>query len=110
GISRLARFGARERGDALMAEARDAGFDWRDTAASLLLLLFVAGYVWAALDLCGRPEEDAAMLMRYSRHLAAGQGIVWNVGEKPVDGATDFLFMVALGGVHGLGLRRGACA
>jgi hypothetical protein len=39
------------------------------------------------------PAEDAAMLMRYAVHLAHGHGIVWNIGEKPVDGATDFLFM-----------------
>jgi hypothetical protein len=86
-----------------MAEERPAGFDWRDGATGLLLLLFVGWYVWAELDLRGRPEEDAAMLMRYSRHLAAGHGIVWNVGERPVDGATDFLFMVVLAAVHGLG-------
>jgi arabinofuranosyltransferase len=87
-----------------MAEKRPARFDWRDAATGLLLLLFVGWYVWAELDLRGRPEEDAAMLMRYSRHLAAGHGIVWNIGEKPVDGATDFLFMVVLAAVHGLGL------
>jgi hypothetical protein len=87
-----------------MAEERPARFDWRDGATGLLLLLFVGWYVWAELDLRGRPEEDAAMLMRYSRHLAAGHGIVWNIGEKPVDGATDFLFMVVLAAVHGLGL------
>ena len=87
-----------------MAEERPARFDWRDGAAGLLLLLFVGWYVWAELDLRGRPEEDAAMLMRYSRHLAAGHGIVWNLGETPVDGATDFLFMVVLAAVHGLGL------
>ena len=87
-----------------MAEERPARFDWRDGASGLLLLLVVGWYVWAELDLRGRPEEDAAMLMRYSRHLAAGHGIVWNIGEKPVDGATDFLFMVVLATVHGLGL------
>jgi arabinofuranosyltransferase len=87
-----------------MAEERPARFDWRDGATGFLLLLFVGWYVWAELDLRGRPEEDAAMLMRYSRHLAAGHGIVWNIGEKPVDGATDFLFMVVLAAVHGLGL------
>ncbi|HEY7922626.1 MAG TPA: hypothetical protein VII62_05545 [Vicinamibacteria bacterium] len=86
-----------------MAEERSPRFDWRDGATGLLLLLFVGWYVWAELDLRGRPEEDAAMLMRYSRHLAAGHGIVWNVGEKPVDGATDFLFMVVLAALHGLG-------
>lgn len=75
-----------------------------DLAVGIGLLLFVACYVWAELDLRGRPEEDAAILMRYSRHLAAGQGIVWNVGEKPVDGATDFLFMVVLAAVHRTGV------
>ena len=53
------------------------------------------------------PSEDAAMLMRYSQHLADGQGIVWNVGEAPVDGATDFLFMlhIALMVKLGMGLH-----
>jgi hypothetical protein len=54
-------------------------------------------------DFAGQPEEDAAILMRYSRHLAAGHGIVWNVGEPPVDGATDFLFMVLLAALHAAG-------
>ena len=43
------------------------------------------------------PFEDAAILMRYSENFAHGYGIVWNIGEVPVDGATDFLFMVVLG-------------
>ncbi len=53
------------------------------------------------------PSEDAAMLMRYSEHLAAGHGIVWNIGEAPVDGATDFLFMlhIALMVKLGMGLH-----
>lgn len=50
------------------------------------------------------PFEDAAMLMRYAEHLAQGHGIVWNVGEPPVDGATDFLFMVSVAVVHRIGL------
>jgi hypothetical protein len=44
------------------------------------------------------------MLMRYADHLAHGHGITWNVGEKPVDGATDFLFMCLLAGLVKLGL------
>lgn len=81
-----------------------------DLALGLGLLLFVSWYVHVYLDLGGRPEEDAAMLMRYSRHLAAGHGIVWNIGEKPVDGATDFLFMLLLAGVHTLGVSLEAAA
>lgn len=42
------------------------------------------------------PFEDAAMLMRYSQNFVYGHGIVWNIGEHPVDGATDFLFMICV--------------
>lgn len=56
------------------------------------------------------PSEDAAMLLRYALNLGHGHGIVWNVGERPVDGATDFLFMVLLAGwVHlGVGVTLAA--
>ncbi|MBK9782557.1 MAG: hypothetical protein IPP55_21410 [Anaerolineales bacterium] len=47
------------------------------------------------------------MIMRYSQHLAGGHGIVWNVGEAPVDGATDFLFMAASAGLIKLGFTVG---
>ncbi len=50
------------------------------------------------------------MLLRYSRHLAAGHGVVWNIGERPVDGATDFLFMLAVAAVHRLGASLEAAA
>jgi hypothetical protein len=81
-----------------------------DLACAFALVLLVAIYVPAAIDLSRLPEEDAAMLLRYSGHLANGDGIVWNVGEKPVDGATDFLFMAMVAAVHkaGIGLERAA--
>jgi arabinofuranosyltransferase len=75
-----------------------------DAVAIAALLLLVAAYVRSAIDLGGRPEEDAAMLLRYSKHVAAGYGVVWNIGEKPVDGATDFLFMMLVAA----GARLGA--
>ncbi len=79
--------------------------DSRHDALALALLLAGLGlYCLLAVDFGGRPEEDAAMLLRYSRHLAAGHGIVWNVGEPPVDGATDFLFMVVVALLHRFGL------
>src|SRR5262245_24005344 len=43
------------------------------------------------------------MLLRYSRHVAQGYGVVWNVGEKPVDGATDFAFMLLVAAAARLG-------
>ncbi len=52
------------------------------------------------------------MLLRYSGNLAQGYGVVWNRGEAPVDGATDFLFMAAVAGLNraGLSLERAAQA
>ena len=58
-----------------------------------LVLLFGFRFV----DFSRAPSEDAAILMRYAQHFAQGAGIVWNIGEKPVDGATDFLFMIVVG-------------
>jgi hypothetical protein len=63
---------------------------------TLVVIIFVATFLPLTFINFEKihPAEDAAMLMRYAVHLAEGYGIVWNKGEKPVDGATDFLFMV----------------
>jgi len=71
----------------------------------LIAMLALAG-IWLAAASAGKPvnpAEDAAMLMRYSQHLAQGHGIIWNIGQPPVDGATDFLFMLTLAGLYALG-------
>lgn len=68
--------------------------------AFLLTGQFVAKY----LVFSRYPFEDAAMLMRYALNLAQTGAIVWNVGGKPVDGGTDFLFLVTLAGVVKAGL------
>ncbi|MBX7243557.1 MAG: hypothetical protein K1X92_17595 [Bacteroidia bacterium] len=59
-----------------------------------LIAVYLSTFLLA--DFTQPPIEDAAMLMRYAKHLGEGYGIVWNKGEKPVDGATDFLFMCAV--------------
>jgi hypothetical protein len=78
---------------------------WQTDAAVVAGLLAVLGLLLARyVNLSAVPLEDAAMLMRYADNLAHGHGIVWNVGEKPVDGATDFLFMVLAAAGIRLGL------
>jgi hypothetical protein len=76
----------------------------RDVAAVLLLLgaLLLPGL--AALRSPAHPAEDAAILMRYVQHIADGHGIVWNPGDPPADGATDFLFTVLAAGLVRLGI------
>lgn len=75
----------------------------RDLWMAGLLGLLTFGVTWMIVSDFDAPFEDAAMLLRYSEHLAAGHGITWNVGEAPVDGATDFLYMVAVAFLHWLG-------
>jgi len=72
-----------------------------------LLVIFVIAYTATSVDFGAPPYEDAAMLMRYADHLAHGYGIVWNVGQHPVDGATDFLFMTASAALIRVGVPVG---
>jgi len=39
--------------------------------------------------------DDAYITLRYAKHLAQGDGITWNIGEKiPVEGYSNFLFVM----------------
>lgn len=78
-----------------------------DLLISILLIASTFYYASRYVDFSIPPFEDAAMLMRYAQHLADGHGIVWNIGEHPVDGATDFLFMVVSAAFIKLGFTVG---
>ncbi len=78
-----------------------------DLFLSILLIAIALLYAVQFVDFSIPPFEDAAMLMRYAQHLAGGHGIVWNIGEHPVDGATDFLFMVVSAALIKLGFTVG---
>ena len=78
-----------------------------DLLISLLLVASTLFYAARYVDFSIPPFEDAAMLMRYAQHLADGYGIVWNIGEHPVDGPTDFLFMAISAAFIKLGLTVG---
>ncbi|MDP2776182.1 MAG: hypothetical protein Q8O48_00940, partial [Anaerolineales bacterium] len=78
-----------------------------DILLSILLIASTLYYAASYINFSIPPFEDAAMLMRYAQHLAGGDGIVWNIGGQPVDGATDFLFMVTSAAFIKLGLTVG---
>jgi hypothetical protein len=78
-----------------------------DLLVSFLLLLSTFYYAFNYVDFNIPPFEDAAMIMRYAQHLAGGYGVVWNIGEAPVDGATDFLFMVSSAALIKMGFTVG---
>lgn len=48
--------------------------------------------------------DDAYISFRYSDNLAHGHGLVWNVGDDPVEGYTNFLWVLLGAAVIKLGL------
>jgi hypothetical protein len=74
-----------------------------ELALLALLALGMAGVYY----LCGQGEtaviggqrlptfwDDTYISMRYARHLAEGHGLVWNVGDPPLEGFTNFLWVL----------------
>jgi hypothetical protein len=59
---------------------------------------FVAHAVYLAVV-----AEDAFISFRYATHLAEGHGLVWNLGEAPVEGYTNFLWVILCAGAIALG-------
>jgi hypothetical protein len=88
-----------------MRDAFRGSLNRTDLVLAIMLALVATVYVLPYARLANHPSEDAAILMRYSENLASGHGIVWNAGEKPVDGATDFLFMMLVAALTRSGLR-----
>ncbi len=83
-------------------------------ATPLALLLFVAAGFYlifvlrTSFTIAGVTYytlvDDAMVSMRYAQHLAAGAGLVWNVGEKPVEGFTNPAWMLLMALLHVLGI------
>ena len=69
--------------------------------ASLLAILLV--FAIHAMYLRGI-AEDAFISFRFAQHLADGHGLVWNIGERPVEGYTNFLWVVLCAGALRAGL------
>ena len=44
--------------------------------------------------------DDAMISMRYAQHLAQGHGLVWNIGEAPVEGFTNLGWTLYLSFLH----------
>lgn len=75
----------------------------------LELLLIVALpltmlFWWHTAPENGYIYDDAYISYRYAVNLANGRGLVWNVGDAPTQGYTNFLFVVLIA----LGVRLDA--
>ena len=70
-------------------------------AAAIFYFFFIAR---TAFDVHGQRAftlvDDAMISMRYARNLAQGQGLVWNVGESPIQGFTNLGWTLILALFH----------
>lgn len=77
---------------------------------TLKIILLVAGifylaFVWGGSFVVNGERyftliDDAMISMRYGRNLAQGYGLVWNAGEAPVQGFTNFGWTLFMGFIH----------
>ena len=44
--------------------------------------------------------DDAMISMRYARNLSESHGLLWNAGQAPVEGYTNFLWTLWMACLH----------
>ncbi len=74
-----------------------ASWLWGLALPAVVYLAQVA-YLW------GFTIDDVAITYRYALHLAHGQGLSWNPGGAPVEGYSNFLWVLILAGASWVGL------
>jgi len=83
-----------------------------DIAFALLVAaygLYLSAMVWRSSTVVDGERyfalgDDAMISMRYARNFAEGHGLVWNRGEPPVEGYTNFLWVLVMAAAHALPL------
>lgn len=60
----------------------------------LLVLFFCYLFVFQLIAIWPFTIDDMYVSLRYARNLAEGKGLVWNVGEGPVEGYSNFSFVM----------------
>ncbi len=65
----------------------------------LPLAIFLAQAIW----LFNFSIDDGSISYRFARHLAEGRGLRWNLTGLPVEGYSNFLWVLVLAGGHWLG-------
>jgi hypothetical protein len=69
--------------------------------ATIFYLIFIARTSFLVKDVRYFTLVDDAMIsMRYASHLAHGYGLVWNIGEAPVEGFTNLGWVFIMGLLH----------
>ncbi len=70
------------------------GANLRDTKANLILLFCLILYLLITLPLSDWIIDDAGITFSYARSLAGGHGLVSQPGMEPVEGYSNFLWLI----------------
>ena len=73
-------------------------------AASWLLVLGLVVAVYVPLMYTVAPQDDSYISYRYARNLVEGHGLVFNAGEEPVEGYTNFGWTVLIAAGMSVGI------
>jgi hypothetical protein len=68
-------------------------------------LIPLLGFLPAAIYLRHYSIDDVFISFRYAAHLAEGHGLSWNIGGPPVEGFSNFLWVIVLAGARLLGFE-----
>lgn len=60
----------------------------------LLILAFFYLFILQVWEVWSFTIDDMFITLRYAKNWVAGHGIVWNIGEPPVEGYSNFSFLV----------------
>jgi hypothetical protein len=87
----------------IFPEAASATADPR--LRTLVYAAYAAKFIWTTSFVINDERyfslfDDAMVSMQYARNLAEGNGLVWNAGGERVEGFTNFLWVLAMAGVH----------
>jgi arabinofuranosyltransferase len=70
----------------------------------LIFLTALAVFAVTAIIIWDYSIDDAFITYRYSENLAAGRGLVFNPGDKPVEGYSNLLWLLMLSLLYSIGL------
>lgn len=56
---------------------------------SIIILIFIAHSIFLSVI-----TDDSFIGFHYAKNFVNGSGLVWNIGEKPIEGYTNFLWVM----------------
>jgi hypothetical protein len=82
-----------------------SNYGWREYLSGAIVLFAVLVFIGNTYQLHLERWDDAYITFRFADRVAAGQGLIWNLGGAPVEGYTSPLHMLILAAGIRLGLN-----